>query len=591
MRSIKINELNLVQIVWKLLNSNAFVIVSLLIMLSSLVQSSNEFFDWTKQKNTSTRTYNINADGAGYYIYLPQWFIYQPGNFDFLDEIESNYPDARFGDNFSKIVRQNNYINKYYSGTAVFISPFFLIAHGVESIKGGEADGYSETYQLFVSIAALFYWLIGALAIFLLLQKLKIPPFYAIFTVFVITFGSNLSHYVIYVPSYSHVYSFACVSWIVYIALRWASTNKKGYLYLLGFLLGLSFLIRPTNLIIVIFIPFLFENPKDFYSKIQSLFSKERVALLISIILASLPVMFHFWNTYLQINEFKINTYSSEGFDHLSDPYIFEVLFGVRRGIFFYAPALLFSAFGLIYLFRKRKNLFWGFIVVFSVFTYITSSWWCWWYGGGFSMRPYIDFLVIFSIPLAFMLKHLNKVLKTFFFGLLLFCVWLTQIYSYQVAHFILHYDNITAKQFSEVFLKTADRFQWHPFLTYAKIPEEYSMVKESLDFEQFNLTGIKIESDNSDYFAGKIKGQYKLENPNDKPFYQITYFTKSDTQEESIYFGNKILEVDEFQDVTLDLYPEIKSNELDSVSIVLYASMREIKVKNVQLDILNKKE
>lgn len=556
-----------------------------------IAKNSNEFFDWTKKEKTTSKSYNIYSDGSGYYIYLPQWFIYETTSFDFLDQIESRYPNARFADNFNVRNNKQRKANKYYTGTALFISPFFLTAHIIELSKNGAADGYSKTYQLFVSIAAIFYWLLGAIAIYLLLHRLKIPKFYAILTIIAVTFGSNLFYYVVYAPAYAHVYSFACVSWILYLAMKWVSTKKNSAFWVLGFLIGIAFLIRPTNLIIVLFFPFLFKNREALLTAAKLLFTKKRFVLVLFLIFASLPLMFHFWNTFHQAGDFKLNTYSNEGFDYLASPYIFEVLFGVRKGIFFYAPVLLISMFGLIYLYRIKRHLFWGFIVVFAFFTYITASWWCWWYGGGFSMRPFIDIMVIFTIPFAFLLKHLSKSLRFIVVLTSAVCVWLTQIYSYQLVNFILHYDNITAKHFSEVFLQTDDRFRWHPFLDHDKVPETYNAVEKTVKFEGTNLGLLSIDSDSEDYFAARIKGNYKIENPDKNPFYHIKYYSGDEVSEKNIYFGSQITSVHEFQSVTLDIYPEIKSKALDSISINMYASLEEISAKDVSLEILKKRD
>ena len=104
----------------------------------------------------------IEADGKGYYAYLPAIFIYHDLNFGFFDEIEK---EKYYNPNGYYDYRANGghgeYINKYYCGTAVAELPFFLGAHLLTRIQGGDTDGYSKNYLVSVSIAALFYLFIG----------------------------------------------------------------------------------------------------------------------------------------------------------------------------------------------------------------------------------------------------------------------------------------------------------------------------------------------------------------------------------------------------------------------------------------------
>lgn len=609
MLSLKSKKSNLFQTIWNYLNSQVFVILTFIIALFILAKTSDNYYNWTGQNTAGKSSYNIYSDGSGYYNYLPQWFIYKTDNLKFLNEIESKYPKSRFGDGVYFNEVHNKKTNKYYSGTAVVVSPFFLIAHSIESVQNGETDGYSNTYQLLLSIAALFYWLIGAICIYLLLLKLKIPKFYAVFAIYAITFGSNLSHYLIYAPSYSHVYSFACVSLILLIAERWVATSKNNYFYLLGFLLGLSFLIRPTNLIILVFIPFLFENHTVFFKRIKLLFTTKVITLFIFLLICSLPFIFHFWITYRQIGDFKLNTYNNEGFHHLLNPFIFEILFGIRKGIFIYAPALLLSTLGLIYLYKLRRNLFWGFLILFSVFTYITASWWCWWYGEGFSMRPFIDIVGVFAIPLAFLLYHTNIALKFLSILLIFVCIYLTQTYSYQVSRNILHYENINSEHFSDVFLQTDKRFQWHPFLQFDTIPKNYSEINRKIELNYHNSSSkgklnnlsdndyfdylsvtIKINSKSDDLVAGRINGWYKILDSEGTPCYNVTYYLNDTVKEESICFGSLIPEVGEEKYLSLDISPEIQTKNLDSIKIQMGWPLYEVSVKDIHFNLLKKK-
>lgn len=580
------------QSIWKHLNSKVFVIATFIVTIFLLAKASNNFYDWTNNNANAIKPYNLEADGAAYYSYVTEWFINSPSNTTYFDTINARYPNNRFYGQLYFNEHQNKYINKFYTGTAIAITPFFLIAHGIESIRGERADGYSMVYQVFVSISAIFYWLLGAIALYLFLLRLKIPRFYIALVIFFITFGTHLSHFIIYEPACSHMYSFALIAWIIFTSERWVATNKTNYFYTLGFLLGFAFLIRPTNLIIVLFIPFLFGTFDLFYGRIKLILTKKIISFFIFLFLFSIPILFHFWYNFKQTGVFQINTYNQEGFDHLLNPYIFEVLFGVRKGLFLYCPMLLLSVFGLIYLYKLKRNLMWGSLIVFIVYTYVISSWWCWWYGGGFSMRPFIDILPIFTIPIAFLLVHTKKAIRIFLILVGFAFTHLTQTFSFQVSRNILHYDNITKKDFSDVFLQTDKRFEWYALINFDKVPDAYSITAKTTKFKNDKLTiPVGQYSDKSDFIAGRIKGWYKIINDKVFPSYKIVYYLKDSVIEEFIHFGGKIPEVGKEKYLELEFYPEIEANKIDSINIQKLWLNEEMKARDIKVNLLKKKK
>ena len=55
----------------------------------------------------------------------------------------------------------------------------------------------------------------------------------------------------------------------------------------------------------------------------------------------------------------------------------------------------------------KRKNpWFLSALIMLPFIIYLFSSWWCWWFGGGFGMRPMIDYYPLFIIPIGEILSN-----------------------------------------------------------------------------------------------------------------------------------------------------------------------------------------
>jgi hypothetical protein len=150
-------------------------------------------------------------------------------------------------------------------------------------------------------------------------------------------------------------------------------------------------------------------------------------------------------------------SYNDEGF-FFSNPSIIKGLFSFRKGWLIYAPVMLFSLIGLGFFFRKNRWLGTGISLTFLIFIYLTFSWWCWWYGGGFGARTMIDIypFMAFGLAAAIAFIYQQKAwLKAGFFGLLFFFIGLNMFQTYQYKLSLLHWDSMTFKAYKGIFLKT----------------------------------------------------------------------------------------------------------------------------------------
>jgi hypothetical protein len=100
-------------------------------------------------------------------------------------------------------------------------------------------------------------------------------------------------------------------------------------------------------------------------------------------------------------------------------------------------------------------------MTVFLIFTallvYVLSSWWNWFYGDGFGMRPMVDFYAIFALVIALMFIQLNRVLKIAAVTFILFSTALNLLQTYQFSKGILHADAMDYNSYRYTFLKTDD--------------------------------------------------------------------------------------------------------------------------------------
>jgi hypothetical protein len=151
---------------------------------------------------------------------------------------------------------------------------------------------------------------------------------------------------------------------------------------------------------------------------------------------------------------FFVYSYGEETFDFWH-PHFFDILFSYKKGLFLYTPLFLLSLIGLFPLWKNAKFAFYAWLGFFIFFTYLVSSWWCWYYGGSFSSRVYVEMIPLFMLILGIGLDYFRKkttkiVLTTTIFLLIVLC----QIQTYQYRYYIIHWADMTEEKYWDVFLK-----------------------------------------------------------------------------------------------------------------------------------------
>lgn len=401
----------------------------------------------------SQRKIFIDGDGSGHYAYLPALIIFHTVDFTPVFEFEKQQrPTDYMGHYFQEY--NNIYINKYTAGTALLQLPFFLIAYVLSLIFGLPADGYNIIFQYASAFSALF-WLTIGICFFIKLQQLyKIGKLLSWLMAFVLIFGTNLFFYTFVQPSFSHVYSFALITAFLYFGRIVIAKPRTKYLITTAFILGLIFLVRPVNIIIVGVLPFIACSAKNLNNIIKFNLKKFRlIYAIIAFVVAFSPQLII---NYLQTGSLIVYGYENEGFYFLH-PHFYDFLFSYRKGWFIYTPLffLLFPA--LFYLGKKRRYFELSAFVLFFIFVvYMFSSWWNWFYGDSFGMRPMVDYYSFFFLVIVIFISRINhKWIKRVTAILVFAAIIINQIQTYQYAKGIIHADSMTKEAYWYVFLKT----------------------------------------------------------------------------------------------------------------------------------------
>jgi hypothetical protein len=472
----------------------------------------------------------IRSDGIGYYSYLPALFIYHDLSHSFLEGALKKYYE---GDQVSPNIKNvdGKQVNKYYSGVSILILPFFTVAHLTATVFHQDADGYSTPYQYAVGIAAIFYLLMGCWFVQKLLILFGASSAHAFLITFCIVFGTNLSHCAIWEPSFSHVYSFACIAGFLYCIKHYTiHYSAKSIAYAIV-LFSLICLIRPINILILLCIPFIAGSPENLKKSLRIIFSNLR-SLIFSLVVFLSVISYQLFIWYQETGHLIIWSYSNERF-FFTRPEMINILFSYRKGLFVWTPLTFISLLGFIYLFKKSRYLFYTLFSFFFIIVYVMSCWWTWEYGMGFGCRPMIDYFALLALLLFFSFQLLNtKLLKSLFTVLVMATIILNQVQAYQYRHYILHWSLMDKEKYWKVFMKTGDKwagYLWNQKFTdqdSAQIFMQSQQANAKMKFSEW-LDRIK-KNKNSDYDSSGKLINYKNSFPFVKPLGRARITLKS---------------------------------------------------------------
>ncbi len=428
----------------------------ILIILLFLVVSNNHLSD---------RNDLIQADGRGYYEFLPATFIYKDLKLDYLDTLKSDFYDNNLmvGD-FYKRLPNGKRFDKYFIGTAVLQAPFFAVGHAWAKISDHhDDDGFSRPYQISIYIAALFYTFLGLIFMRLLFTSYDVNRFWIFVAQTGVIFCTSMLNYMHWDAAYSHIYSFFAISGFLWFARYYLQNGNKKPLFWTIVFFGLIFLIRPVNILVIVFLPLLSENLKAFIQSLKFVFTRHLKTTVLAVITALIIYQIQCITWYFQTGHWFFYAYGEETFNW-SDPHMMDFMFSYRKGFFLWAPwfFILFICGIIFHVIRKMWfRLIW-FTVTFMLLIYVLSSWWCWAYGGSMGSRPMIDFypaLMVFAAPLfardSRFLKWIILLLTPVFAY-----VAVVQVYQYQRG--ILTLDEMTETSYWKIFLKRDTMYEYY---------------------------------------------------------------------------------------------------------------------------------
>ena len=404
-------------------------------------------------KNWEKRDRVIEWDIHSHYAYLPAKFVY--------DDIRLLKDDYRFAKDYylfwPNTTPEGKKVIKTSMGMSILYAPFFFVAHAFAHLTNYPENGFSEPYKLFLLLSAVFYLFVGLIFLRKLLRHYNFSENIIAGTLLLVGLGTNLLCYASQSAPMPHVYIFCLVAIFIYYTIKWHEVQSAKNTIIIGLLLGLLTLIRPTNAIFVIVFSLI--GVSNFSELKQRMLFFKREWFLINVIfffalLVWIP-QFIYWK--ITSGSYLYYSYTGERF-FFNDPKILEGLFGFRKGWLLYTPMMLFALAGIFFLNDDRlKKLRWSIILFFAVNVYVIFSWWSWWYGGTYGQRSMIDSYALLAIPFASFIQHVSgktRIFKIIFYCIALFFIWLNIFQTYQFEYYSLHWDGMTKELYFKQFGK-----------------------------------------------------------------------------------------------------------------------------------------
>lgn len=409
----------------------------------------SEFKNWKKEM--------IVNDIVSYYGYLPAIFIFD----DITLHFETSQKDLHATGFFSmkywpETAPNGGRVIKTTMGLSYLYAPFFFMGHISAKYLNYTSLGYSPPYYFFLNLSCFFYLILG---LFFLGRLLRIyfSELITSLTLIVVFFGTNLFFYCTADPLLAHSYLFSLSCIFLYLTVKWNNTPNLWNSLLLGLIGGLLTIIRPTNLILML-VPVLFNITDKSQAISKAVFFKEKLAYIFVVLLFFVIPIFPqllYWK--YMTGQWLFNSYVGERF-YFSHPHIIEILFSYRKGWLLYTPLMTLSLLGFFLLKKYVPAFTFAIILPFLILLYVISSWWCWWYGGSFGSRPFVDLYGLLAIPLACTLRYLSEkkiFIKVISFAIILFLITLNQVqcYQYKIGG-LIHWDGNTKESYWMHFMK-----------------------------------------------------------------------------------------------------------------------------------------
>lgn len=443
----------------------------------------------------------LGWDVFGYYLPLPATFIHGDpllADTSWIHAIREQYHTS---DTLYQLSSAPDGTLMYFFllGMAVLYAPFFFIGHGIAWICGAPMDGFSMPYQATISVGCTLYSLLGLLILRKVLRRFFSAAIAAA-VILVIGFGTNFYHFASVKSLETASFLFCGIALLVWNTMRWHEEHRREHLLATAACVALITLIKPSEIVCGL-IPLLWgvKDRASLRDRIRLLRTR-RMDLLpaIGLGLLILAPQLAYWTLKTGVPVYDSYKNPGVGLDWWS-PHVGDVLFSFRKGWLIYTPVMFFALAGMVFVWRRRRELFWAISLYFLAAFYIIASWTEWWYGASYSIRPMITTYPVLAVPLGFTFTWIGtrvRPLRTMLVALVAVLSLLNLFQTWQFNHWILHDYRTTRPYYMAVFGRTQVPWLADSLLAIPRRFDGLDTLKDSLRYARVPLLARTFQND-----------------------------------------------------------------------------------------------
>jgi len=350
----------------------------------------------------------IYSDGKNYYIWARS--ILLDHDIDFRNDYRlTHYQDDPLPPEHAVRTPAGYVVDKYPVGMAILEAPGLLLGHvAARYVWHTAADGVSRPYQVAVAWSLLVLYFASFVLLYQAMLCLGVARIWALSFCLTALVGTNLVHYVAKEPTMPHAAGVAILNISLFLVARWGGQTARirpvrGIL--LGALVGLLFLIRSTNMLML-------PGLVALASSRRRVSGGEVVPILLGVVSFAALQPISLWFLWGRL---RLSTYMSESFTSGVSGLV-NVLVSARHGLLVYSPwyavLLLIAAYGAFRVPQARRVCI-AVIVSFFLMVLANGTWWCWWFGWSYGNRAFIETLPLLSLAAAMSLSRLGVSKRT----------------------------------------------------------------------------------------------------------------------------------------------------------------------------------